>query len=150
MKAKKEQIDNFLAQPHIAFAGYSRDPKKFGRAIYKTLKEKGYNLYPVNPAGGATSEGDIIYENLGALPEYVKAVFVATKPRASVSVVKDALENKFTHIWVQQMSENAEVMDLLNDFPEKVSHQCILMHAHPTGIHKFHWWLVKMIGKLPA
>ncbi len=150
MKTKKDQIDNFLEQPHIAFAGYSTNPKKFGRVMFKSLKEKGYNLYPVNPAGGVTPDGDIIYENLGALPEYVKAVFVATKPDASVLVVKDALEKEFTHIWVQQMSENAEVMDLLGDFPVKVTHQCILMHAQPTGIHKFHWWLVKMIGKLPA
>ncbi len=69
MKTKKAQVDSFLAQPHIAVAGYSGNPKKFGNIVFSTLKEKGYNLYPVNPSGGKTPDGETIYENLETLPD---------------------------------------------------------------------------------
>lgn len=150
MKTTKAQIEDFLSQPHIALVGYSRNSKKFGGMLFKSLREKGYNLYPVNPAGDKTPDGDIIYESLGKLPDYVKAVIVVTKPDASEVVVKEAIDKNFTHIWVQQMSENKQVMELLSDFPHKVTGQCVMMHAAPHGIHKFHWWLVKLIGKLPV
>jgi uncharacterized protein len=149
MKAKKEQIDNFLAQKQIAVAGYSKNPKKFGGMIYKTLKEQGYQLYPVNPAGGSTPEGDTIYETLETLPADVKALYLVTKPDVTSSLIDKALEKNFTHIWVQQMSENEQVKEKLKDFPEKVTGQCMFMYVNPTGIHKFHWWLAKVFGTLP-
>lgn len=150
MKAKKEQIDNFLAQPHIAVAGYSTNPKKFGAMVFTNLKEQGYNVYPVNPAGGTTSDGHTVYESIDTLPADVKALYVVTKPAVSSTLVQSALDKGFTHFWIQQMSDNAEVLDLLKDVPDKVTKECIFMHTNPTGIHKFHWWLAKVFGRLPA
>ncbi len=65
----KASVDNFLRQEHIALAGYSRDTKKFGHVAYKTLKEKGYTLYPVNPSGGTAPGGETIYTDIETLPE---------------------------------------------------------------------------------
>jgi uncharacterized protein len=149
MKTKKAQIDNFLAQKQIAVAGYSRNPKKFGSMVYKALKEHGYQLYPVNPAGGNTPEGDPIYETLDALPADVKALYLVTKPEVTATLVDQALEKSFSHIWIQQMSDNEQIKEKLKDFPEKVTGQCMFMHLSPTGIHKFHWWLAKVFGTLP-
>jgi len=150
MKTTKAQIDNFLAQSHIAVAGYSKNPKKFGAQVFNSLKEKGYNVYPVNPAGGTTPDGQIVYESIDALPENLKALYVVTKPAVSSGLVKKALEKGYTHFWIQQMSDNAEVLDFLKEVPEKVTGECIFMHTNPTGIHKFHWWLAKVFGRLPA
>lgn len=150
MKTKKAQIDNFLSQSHIAVAGYSVKSKKFGNEVFYNLKKKGYDLFPVNPAGGSTQHGDKIYENLSALPAEVKAIYIAAKPEITQKIVAEALELGFTHFWVQQFSDNAEVKEMLKNVDEKVLGQCILMHTQPAGIHKFHWWIVKMIGRLPA
>jgi predicted CoA-binding protein len=150
VKTKKAQIDNFLAQPHIAVAGYSKNPRKFGAQVFNSLKEKGYNVYPVNPAGGKTPGGQTIFEDLGALPQEVKALYVVTKPDVSQDLVEKAIAKGFTHFWIQQMSDNAQVIDLLKEVPEKVTGECIFMHTNPTGIHKFHWWLAKIFGRLPA
>ena len=150
MKATKAQIDEFLVQPHIALAGYSMKKNKFGTTVYNTLKEKGLNLYPVNPAGGQTPEGEPVYENLSALPNQVKALYIVTKPEVTQELVSEAIEKGFTHIWVQQMSDNKMVKEQLKELPNSVTGQCILMHANPAGFHKFHWWLVKFFGKLPA
>ena len=149
MKATKVQIDEFLTQPHIALAGYSRKTSGFGHQVYKSLKEKGYNLYPVNPAGGTTPEGEKIYENLSVLPHEVRALYVVTPPTASPAVVAEGLKQGFTHFWVQQMSDNEEVKKMLAHEPNVIMRQCILMHTSPSGIHKFHRWLAGVFGMLP-
>ena len=150
MKPTKAQIDDFLAQEHIAIAGYSRNSKKFGNSVYQTLTDKGFNLYPVNPFGGETENGKPVYEHLDALPEVVKSLLVITKPDATKELVIKAREKGFTHIWIQQFSENKDVLDLLKDTPFAITNQCILMHTHPEGIHKFHWWLAKVFKSLPV
>ena len=150
MKTKKAQIDNFLSQSHIAVAGYSVKSKKFGNEVFNSLKKKGYVVFPINPAGGLTPDDDKIYDNLSTLPDEVKAIYIAAKPEITQKIIKEALELRFTHFWVQQFSDNAEVEKMLTNIDEKVLGQCILMHTQPKGIHKFHWWVVKMIGRLPA
>ena len=46
---KLQHIQDFIASEPIAMAGVSRDPKKFGFAAFRELKEKGMNIIPVNP-----------------------------------------------------------------------------------------------------
>jgi predicted CoA-binding protein len=146
----KASVDNFLGQEHIALAGYSRDTKKFGHVVYKTLNEKSYTLYPVNPFGGTAPGGETIYTDVEALPEAVKALLVVTKPDITKGVVEKALSNGFEHIWIQQMSGDKQLYEALaQQDVNVVCGSCILLHAQPTGIHKFHRWLVGLVGKLP-
>ncbi|MEZ5143777.1 MAG: CoA-binding protein [Acidimicrobiales bacterium] len=42
-------IDDFLAQEHLAFVGASHDPKEFSATVYRELRDRGYDLHPVNP-----------------------------------------------------------------------------------------------------
>ncbi len=146
----KASVDDFLGQEHIALAGYSRDTKKFGHVVYKTLKEKGYTLYPVNPSGGTASGGETIYTDVESLPPEVKALLVVTKPGITKGVVEKALSNGFEHIWIQQMSGDKQLYEALAQKEiNAVCGSCILLHAQPTGIHKFHRWLVGLVGRLP-
>ncbi len=66
----RREIDDFLAQKRIAFVGVSRDPKAFANIVYRALKERGYQLYPVNPHA-AQLEGDPCHPSLAQLPEPV-------------------------------------------------------------------------------
>ena len=45
----KKIVEEFLTQKKIAVVGVSRKKTKFGNAIYKELRQKGYNVFPVNP-----------------------------------------------------------------------------------------------------
>jgi uncharacterized protein len=150
LKSTKAQVDAFLAQKDVAVAGYSRDPKKFGHMLYKTLKEKGYQVYPVNPAGGEAPGGEPIYSAVPELPEHVRALVVVTKPEVSPQVVREALNRGVDHLWIQQMSDGKVLQKELSEVSANVIFgRCILMHAHPTGIHKFHRWLAGVFGRLP-
>ena len=58
-------IADFLAQERIAVAGVSREPggKHGGNVVYKRLKERGYQVFAVNP-NADTVEGDPCFHDL--------------------------------------------------------------------------------------
>jgi uncharacterized protein len=150
MKTTKAQIDEFLSMNRIVLAGYSTHSRKFGAMVYNALKEKGYSIFPVNPAGGLTPDGENIYRNLDELPEDVKAICVVTKPEVSETIVNDALKKGFTHFWVQQMSENSKVLEALGKAPVAITGQCIILHTNPGGFHKVHLWFAKLFRMMPT
>lgn len=149
-KPPKTLIDEFLAQQQMALAGYSHQPKKFGHSVYKTLIEKGYTIHPVNPRGGTTPSGEPVYKNLDSLPEGVDSLLIITRPEVALPLVKQASEKGFKRVWIQQMSGSRELEELLAGLEMDVVYgRCILLHAEPTGIHRFHRWILELFGRLP-
>jgi len=45
-----KDVSRFLSLGSYAIAGVSRDPKKFGQAMFRDLRKKGMAVVPVNPA----------------------------------------------------------------------------------------------------
>ena len=88
MPTAQAAIDDFLAQKRIAVAGVSREAggKHGGNVIYQRLRERGYQVFAVNP-NADTVEGDPCYRSLAAIPGGVDAVVIATTPSVAPSVV---------------------------------------------------------------
>ena len=58
MPTVKEAASTFLASKRIAVTGVSRKPQRHGgNAVYKRLRERGYQVFVVNPSEGEV-EGD--------------------------------------------------------------------------------------------
>lgn len=57
MLTLKEVAQNFLAQKRIAVAGVSRSGAAAANAVYKKLRDSGYEVFPVNPNADKV-EGD--------------------------------------------------------------------------------------------
>lgn len=147
----KKVVENFLAQKKIAVVGVSRTKTKFGNTIYKELKQKGYNVYAVNPHT-STFDDDPCYTNLLSLPEKVDAVIICIPPAQTEAVVEQAKEAGIYKVWMQQgsQSEAAEKFCKENGI-DYISNECILMFAQPTAfIHRAHRWVWGVLGKLPA
>jgi predicted CoA-binding protein len=51
-----------------AVVGANENPEKYGNMIYRKLRAKGYEVYPVNP-NYETVEGDKCYKDLSSLPK---------------------------------------------------------------------------------
>jgi len=143
------QINEFLSSQPIAMVGVSRNPKKFGYTAFKELKEKGMNIIPVNPEADEIL-GEKSYKDVSKLPSDVKAIIIMTKKEKTAAVVKEAKEKGISQIWIQQMAETPEALDLLKDSGiNYISKECILMHYKPHSIHKFHRAINKFFGKFP-
>jgi predicted CoA-binding protein len=142
-------IDEFLQPKKFAFIGLSRDPKKFSRSIFKELLAKGYQMYPVNPNMDDV-EGLKCYNEISALPADVKYGLFFTPKSGTAEAVGNAIKHGFTHIWIQQGAETREAMDIANQNNVKLVYgACIMMHANPGGVHKFHRVLSKIFGAFP-
>ena len=144
-----KKINEFLNSQQIALIGVSRNPKKFGYAAFKELKEKGMKIIPVNPEA-AEIMGEKSYPNVKVLPSDVQGIIVLTKKDQTASVVRDAKEKGIKQIWIQQMADSKEALDELKDSDiNYITGECILMHFKPHGFHKFHRSLKKFFGGFP-
>lgn len=146
----KKLVDEFLTQKKIAVVGVSRKKTKFGNAIYRELKQKGYQIYPINPNTNVI-EGDVCYPDLFSLPEKVDAVVINISPAQTEKVVREAKEAGIKKIWLQQGSQSDSTIKYCEENGiDCVSNECILMFAQPSAfIHRAHKWIWGVVGKLP-
>jgi predicted CoA-binding protein len=143
-------IDAFLAEPAIAVVGVSRSGNGFGNAAARALRRQGYRIYPVNPEADLIA-GERCYRSLAGLPEPVAALLVVVPPEKGVDVVRQAAANGIRRVWLQQGAESPHLIQACAELGlETVAGECILMFAKPTGVHKAHRWVRRVLGKLPA
>jgi uncharacterized protein len=145
-----KSIEAFLDNPSIAVVGVSRSGRGFGNAAYRSLRTRGYRVYPVNWSA-PTVDGIRCYSRLSELPERVNAVLVVVPPPQAVDVIRDAAAAGIRHVWLQQGAESPDVLRLGAELGlDVVAGECILMFAQPTGIHKAHRWLRQITHSLPG
>jgi len=147
----KKTVEEFLAQKKIAVVGVSRKKTKFGNAIYKELKQKGYTVFPINPNMTAF-EDDTCYPDLYSLPEKIDAVVINVPPAQAEKVVKEAKETGVNKVWLQQGSQCETAVKYCEENGiDCVSNECILMFAQPSAfIHRAHKFIWGVFGKLPS
>ena len=143
-------IQSFLEPREMAISGVSRNPKKFGRMVYDQLKEKGFKIYPVNP-NTEMIDGETCYSDVSSLPEHVERLYIVTPARETTGVVEAAVANGIKNIWIQQKSENPEVVQIAEQNQVNLIHkECIFKYAEPVGgVHAFHRLLNKLFGSYP-
>ena len=144
------QIQKFLEPKKIAVVGASRNPKKFGGAVIKELKEKGFTLLPVNPNADEI-QGCKCYHSVQDLPADVTHLFIVTPKQETQEIVNAAIQRGAEMIWIQQKSETPEAVKAVEDAGIPLIHnKCIFMFADPvTGVHGFHRFFTKLFGGYP-
>ncbi len=79
MQAIKDAATTFLSHKRIAVTGVSRTPGSYGsNVVYQRLKERGYEVFAVNPNAEQVGGGDPCYSSLGEIPGGVEAVVIGT------------------------------------------------------------------------
>jgi uncharacterized protein len=100
MQSMKDAAAAFLANKRVAVTGVSRTPKTHGsNTIYKRLRERGYDVFPVNP-NAEQVEGDRAYQNLKSIPGGVDAVVIATRPEYAESTMRECAQLGIKHVWM--------------------------------------------------
>ena len=147
---KKQAIDDFLAQKNIAVLGASRNPRKFGNAVLKAMKMKGYNIIPVHPVSN-TLENEKCYRSLSEIPFPVEGVILSIKPEAVEKALEEINAIGIKRVWMQQGSESKNAVEYcIKNGMSVISGECILMFAQPMEFfHRAHRWVWGVIGKLP-
>ena len=149
--ATKKAVEDFLNCKTLAIVGVSRSGKKFGNSVFRDLKEKGYEVFPVNPEA-ETLEGVRCYPKISSIENSPDGAVLITPPEQTEKVVQDALAAGVKHIWMQQGAESIKAIELAeNGGASVVSGECIMMFADPVkSVHRFHRWVWNLFGRLPA
>ncbi len=102
-------IADWVGRRIWAVVGASENRAKFGNIIYRTLRERGYTVYPVNPTL-ATVEGDRAYPDIAALPEGVEVLDIVIPPERVPPVLDQAKATGIERIWLQPGAESPAVL----------------------------------------
>lgn len=149
----KDTIQAFLDDRKVAIAGASNNKDNFGKSIMKELIQLGYEVYPVNPRCKEIN-GTVCLPSVEELPKDIENLILAVPARLTEDIVDQSVGTPIKRVWMIKgvgagaYSEDAHKKCTENDI-EVVYGFCPMMF-YAKGAHKFHFWLRKTFGKLPA
>jgi hypothetical protein len=153
MSAFETAAVEFLDMKRIAVAGVSRDGQGTGNGIYRALRDRSYEVFPLNP-NAEMVEGDPCYPSVGAIPGGVDGMIIVTSPDLTESLMKDCVEAGVSRVW---MHDNTLL-------PSSVSEEAV-RYGREHGLtvidggcpmmfldfgHKCFRWVLGTMGRLPA
>jgi uncharacterized protein len=156
MATVKEAASAFLAHKRIAVTGVSRsNPQPHGgNAIYKRLRDRGYEAFAVNPDEEEV-EGDPCYHALRDIPGGVGAVVIATEPGASEATMRECADLGIRYTWMHRALGVDSVCDTATVFGREhditvIDGGCPLMFG-PTADagHRVMRFVLTRNGKVP-
>jgi len=125
----EDLVRYFLNQKRIAVVGSFRNETKYAYRIFKTLKEKGYKVFPVNRRSGEI-EGIKSYARIEDIPENIDAVSIITPPQVTINIVKDCKDKGVRIVWFQPGAEDKEAIDFCKQNGISVIHGlCLMLEA---------------------
>jgi hypothetical protein len=146
----RSSVEQFLAQRSLGLVGASRSGRKFGNTVLRELVKRGYQVSVVHPEVAEIDEVGC-YPSVSALPDDVGGLVLVVPPEQTEKLVREAAARGIRHVWMQQGAESAAAIELCGANGIDLVHgQCILMFAEPAGIHRFHHFISKLIGRLPV
>jgi predicted CoA-binding protein len=108
-------ITELLEDPStsIAVVGATDRSGKYGGIIYRDLKAKGFDVFPVNPHRPSV-DGDPAYGSLAELPGRPGIVNYVVPPSQTLRVLDEARRLGLTTAWVQPGAEDDHVLRFLD------------------------------------
>ena len=123
----QELIKEFLSQKSFAVVGSFKNETKVAYKIFRVLKQKGYEVYPVNP-NVKEVDGEKCYPSILDLPKTVDVVDLVTPPSATEEIVKQCLQKGIKYIWMQPGAESEKAIEFCKENDIKVIYNtCIMM-----------------------
>ncbi len=122
----EDLIKEFMGQKRFAVVGATDNPAKYGNKILKNLKDRGYEVYPVNPKLDEI-EGFRCYERLSDIPVPVDVVDFVVPPQATEAILPQCKELGLERIWLQPGSESEAALDFCSKNGMRVIHSTCVM-----------------------
>ncbi|MGE5627046.1 MAG: CoA-binding protein [Solirubrobacterales bacterium] len=115
-----------LNQKIWAVAGANQNCIKFGNKIYRKLKEKGYEVYPINPMYDNV-EGDACYKDMTSMAKIPDVLNIVVSPERAVPLIKEAASLGVKYIWFQPHTYNDEVLQITRELGIIAVKDCVLV-----------------------
>ena len=155
MNSVPQAVAAFLQGRRFVVAGVSRSGTQPANAIFRKLRDSGFEVIPVNPQASQL-EGTTCYPDLAAVPGDVDGLLVVTHPAVAEALVRQAAARGIRQVWFHRsfgagsVSEGA-LRACAESGIEPIVGGCPLMFCEPVDVaHRcFRWWLGHR-GRIPA
>jgi predicted CoA-binding protein len=98
----EKAASEFLASRRVAVTGVSRQPGSHGgNVVYRRLRERGYEVFAVNPNAGEV-EGDRCFHDLLSIPGGVDAVVIAARPETAEETMRECADLAIKRVWMHR------------------------------------------------
>jgi len=148
--------DEFLKAHRIAVTGVSHAPHGHGsNAVYERLRDRGYEVFAVNPNAESVAGGDKTYPDLASIPGGVEAVVIATRPERAETTMHEAVDLGIHQVWMHRAFGAGSVSDPATTYGREhgvtvIDGGCPLMFGQTAdGGHRFMCRMLKLTGKVP-
>jgi predicted CoA-binding protein len=101
MTTMKDAAAAFLANRRVAVTGVSRHPGHGSNVVYQRLRDRGYQVFAVNPNADEV-EGDRAYHDLHGIAGGVEAVVIGTRPAIAEETMRECAELGIEHVWMHR------------------------------------------------
>lgn len=118
--------ETMLGKKVWAVIGANENTEKFGNKVYKRLKGRGYEVYPVNPKYN-TIDGEVCYENLSALPKVPEVINMVVSPKIGRVFIEEAIKLGINNIWFQPGTFDKEIFEIIKNSGIKAVQGCVLV-----------------------
>lgn len=122
----QDLIEEFMAQKKFAVVGATDNPQKNGCRIFRNLKSRGYEVYPVNQRLKEI-DGVKCYSKLSDIPVKVDVVDFVVPPEVTESILKECKNLELRRIWLQPGSESEASITFCHENNLKVVHDVCVM-----------------------
>lgn len=120
-------MQELLGMKNWAVVGATQDTSKFGYKVYKKLKIRGYNVFPVNPKFDEI-EGEKCYSSISDIAENIDVISLIVNPKIGMEVIEEAKEKGIKNIWCQPGAESPELIEKAKSYGMKIIYnECVLV-----------------------
>lgn len=151
-----QDIGSFLALHRLAVVGVSRRANDFTRVLFRELRQRGYDLVPVNPALTEVEvDGIPCVARIADVSPPVEGALLLTSPSVTDKVLEDCVKAGIHHVWLYRATGAGAVSPSAISFCEShgitvVGGECPFMFLPETGlVHRLHGFCRKLTGKYP-
>jgi predicted CoA-binding protein len=118
--------ETMLEKKIWAVVGANQRPEKYGNMIYRKLKNKGYEVYAVNPVYDEI-DGDKCYGDLSSLPKVPDVINMVVSPKRGKAFLEEAARLGVNYVWLQPGTYDDELMKQIDDLGLKAVRACVLV-----------------------
>lgn len=128
----------------IAVVGASDNEEKYGFKVFSYLKNKGFNVFPINNKKKIIL-GDKSFANVSELSEFLSnkdenifLIDMVVPPKVTIDILNEAIRCNIKKVWFQPGSESSKAIEMCKENKiEFIYHSCIMEESKDTNI-KFH------------
>ena len=148
------RIHDFLGVRRIAMAGVSRRPPDFSRSLFRDLRQRGYDVVPVNPQAQEI-DGVPCFASLRDVSPPVDGALLMTPPALAETMARDCAAARIPRVWIYRAGGRRNFAPDAVHFCESngisvIPGECPYMFLPATPwFHRVHGLIQKITGAYP-